>query len=201
LFTAAPIYSLVSAQDANVAAAATNLVGVIKVAGDCSWGLMKSALSLHANEESSKMSKAQKLMIGLFVFWMALIFATSCTVIHFDQFIKIVQGLGGGSGFNAWFGNFWLVSWFAVVKGWHATEHAILVCLCALMLRRAVRWSYRMSVGAAFVFAVLFAASDEWHQTFVPGRDGCVRDVFIDSGGAAVAALWLLARRTRGNVQ
>ena len=128
---------------------------------------------------------------------MVLIFGTSCTVIHFDQFIKMVQGLGGSSGFNAWFGNFWLVSWFVVVKGWHATEYAILLCFCALMLGRTVRWSYRRSVGVALVSAVLFAISDEWHQTFVPERDGCVRDVFIDSAGAAIAALFLLARRNR----
>jgi hypothetical protein len=146
---------------------------------------------------STEMSRAQKVIIGLLAFWMALIFGTSCTVIHFDQFVRFVQGLGGGSGFNAWFANFWLVSWFVVVKGWHATEYAILLCFCVLVLRRAGRWSYQRSVGAAFVFAVLFAASDEWHQTFVPGRDGCVRDVLIDSAGAAVAAICLLARRAR----
>lgn len=46
----------------------------------------------------------------------------------------------------------------------------------------------------ALMFAVLFAASDEWHQTFVPGRDGCVRDVVIDASGASVAALILMIK-------
>lgn len=40
---------------------------------------------------------------------------------------------------------------------------------------------------------VLYAASDELHQFFVPGRSCQLRDVGIDSAGAAAgAALWLL---------
>jgi len=63
------------------------------------------------------------------------------------------------------------------------------------MMRRVKHWSLQQSVAISFAFAVLFAISDEWHQTFVPGRDGCVQDVVIDSIGATVAALFLLARR------
>ena len=47
----------------------------------------------------------------------------------------------------------------------------------------------------AFLFAVVFAASDEWHQTFVPGRYGKVRDVALDALGAALA-LSVYARRS-----
>ena len=36
--------------------------------------------------------------------------------------------------------------------------------------------------------AVLYAATDEFHQTFVPSREGCVRDVLIDSCGAVIVA-------------
>lgn len=36
----------------------------------------------------------------------------------------------------------------------------------------------------AFIFTVLYAASDEIHQLFVPGREGKVTDVLIDSAGA-----------------
>ena len=46
-------------------------------------------------------------------------------------------------------------------------------------------------IATAFLLAVLFAASDEWHQTFVSDRDGNARDVLIDAAGAAFAALWL----------
>ena len=56
-------------------------------------------------------------------------------------------------------------------------------------------WSWR-EAGVALLVAACYASTDEFHQTFVPGRDGCVRDVVIDSCGAAAGlfALWLLGR-------
>ena len=65
----------------------------------------------------------------------------------------------------------------------HVTEYAIL----AFLLRRA------MSTGPAFVVALAYAASDEYHQTFVVGREGSPRDVAIDSIGIVVGLL--VARR------
>jgi hypothetical protein len=45
--------------------------------------------------------------------------------------------------------------------------------------------------AAAAVIAVLYAVTDEWHQSFVSGRHGSPVDVAIDSLGVAVAyALW-----------
>jgi VanZ family protein len=41
----------------------------------------------------------------------------------------------------------------------------------------------------AFVVSVLYAASDEYHQTFVPGRNGTPVDVGVDAVGALVALL------------
>jgi iron complex transport system substrate-binding protein len=57
----------------------------------------------------------------------------------------------------------------------HAAEYAILGAL----LLRATR-----NAGFAFALAVLYAASDELHQTFVEGRVGAIRDVAIDAIGA-----------------
>ena len=45
------------------------------------------------------------------------------------------------------------------------------------------------------LFCIAFAASDEWHQTFVPDRYGTVVDVFIDSLGVLVAGMFMLARQ------
>lgn len=58
-------------------------------------------------------------------------------------------------------------------------------------------------VAAALVFCFCFAASDEIHQRFVPGRSGQVSDVLLDFCGAAVGAtlllfvLWLISRQKR----
>ena len=49
----------------------------------------------------------------------------------------------------------------------------------------------RLSVGyqwvLAFMMAILFALSDEFHQSFVEGRTSSLIDVVIDGVGAAVA--------------
>ena len=45
--------------------------------------------------------------------------------------------------------------------------------------------------------AVAYGLSDEYHQTFVPGRNGNLLDVAVDGGGACGAMLldWWLERR------
>ncbi len=40
----------------------------------------------------------------------------------------------------------------------------------------------------AFFISLLYAISDEYHQTFVFGRNGSVKDVFIDALGIVLAA-------------
>jgi VanZ family protein len=61
----------------------------------------------------------------------------------------------------------------------HVTEYAILTFL----LRRALAAPW--AAGAAF----LYACSDEFHQSFVLGREGRPRDVAIDSIGIVIGLL------------
>lgn len=42
----------------------------------------------------------------------------------------------------------------------------------------------RKAFVLALLISFLYAASDEFHQTFVPGRSGELRDVLIDTAGA-----------------
>jgi VanZ family protein len=42
----------------------------------------------------------------------------------------------------------------------------------------------RQAFVLALLISFLYAASDEFHQTFVPGRSGELRDVLIDTAGA-----------------
>jgi VanZ family protein len=70
----------------------------------------------------------------------------------------------------------------------HAAEYAI---LGALLLRATRR------TGLAFALAVLYAASDEFHQTFVEGRVGAIHDVAIDAVGAAIGIALYRSARTR----
>ena len=60
-------------------------------------------------------------------------------------------------------------------------------------------WLWRRALGRSWLAAAItlaYAVSDEWHQSFVEGRDGSARDVAIDAVGVIIAAaLW--HRRTR----
>lgn len=68
-------------------------------------------------------------------------------------------------------------------KAAHFTEYAILGTLCAWALPRgSQRWLM------AWACATGYAATDEIHQAFVPGRGPAVTDVLIDSLGAAAAS-------------
>jgi VanZ family protein len=93
----------------------------------------------------------------LVVAWMVVIFCFSSQA-NSNEVTKAVFG-----DFNYW-----------VRKASHVTEYAILFALA--------RWA----TGAdwrAFLIAVLYACSDEWHQSFVAGRTGTPTDVLIDSIG------------------
>jgi len=80
---------------------------------------------------------------------------------------------------------------FILRKCAHVVEFAVF----AGLLWRAFQGSRPFPVRAlallSFFIAVLYAASDEWHQSFVPGRGPSVRDVMIDSVGALAACVFL----------
>jgi len=54
--------------------------------------------------------------------------------------------------------------------------------------------------GMSWLLAVLYAATDEYHQTFVPGRHGRPMDLLFDGVGALIA-LWLLWRWERRRIK
>src|SRR3954464_1978311 len=75
----------------------------------------------------------------------------------------------------------------------HASEYALLTFLWWRALRTVV--APQRAIVFAFLIAVGYSATDEWHQAFVNGRHGTPVDVGIDALGAAAAAL-AIRRRT-----
>lgn len=77
----------------------------------------------------------------------------------------------------------------------HFVEYAV---LAGLLWRAFFRpcidrpWHWP-AAGCSVVTSIVYAVSDEFHQTFVPGRVGSPVDVIIDSIGATcgLAFLWL----------
>lgn len=76
-----------------------------------------------------------------------------------------------------------------VRKTGHLAEYAILAALILRALRDME--DRRRAIRVAILLSIAYAASDEWHQLFVPTRQGSVWDVVIDAVGAALgASLW-----------
>ncbi len=88
---------------------------------------------------------------------------------------------------------------FILRKFAHVLEYLILTFL----LWRAFKNSFSLNQVSLMVYpaliSVLYAASDEFHQTFVQGRHGCLNDVLIDSIGifGLFLALKLIPRHSQ----
>jgi VanZ family protein len=76
----------------------------------------------------------------------------------------------------------------------HMAEYGLLVFLWWRALR--TRAPARAAIAAAFAIGLAYAATDEYHQSFVEGRHGTPVDVLVDAAGMAAVA-WLLLRRER----
>jgi len=75
----------------------------------------------------------------------------------------------------------------------HAGIYGVLAA-STLFAVQGNRWRARPRVVAVFVvlFCVLYGLSDEWHQSFVPGRTPDILDLAADTVGAAIMVLlWL----------
>jgi VanZ family protein len=91
---------------------------------------------------------------------------------------------------------------FLVRKTAHFVEYAVLGCLAW----RAVHFdpafgafSPGRQLRLALLFCMLYASSDEFHQSFVPSRQAAIRDVLLDTCGSAFGLLAIrVVRRRRG---
>lgn len=73
----------------------------------------------------------------------------------------------------------------AVRKTAHFTEYAVLGGLLTLLFRcLRVR-----GIGLPVLCGALYAVSDEWHQSFSPGRSSAWMDVLIDACGVLLGTI------------
>ena len=134
----------------------------------------------------------------LLILWVGLIFATSSTVIRVREFFALVEYFtGAGPESIERFQVFWGASWLFFVKGWHFAEFAILTLLCVQTIGW---WTGRIDsriICISMALCILFAISDEWHQSFVPHRYGTAFDAMIDSMGVLTAGTILIVRNRK----
>lgn len=142
--------------------------------------------------------------------WMAIIFYKSAESYQEQSLRPFLSGWFQESSFPPWLPHIeftydhQLISWrdpqglveFFIRKAGHVVEFAVLSLLWSYtLLRKAVNLSTTLYTSS-FV-SLFYAASDEWHQTFVPGRTGHAIDVAVDAIGIALAALWIIVRRAK----
>lgn len=91
---------------------------------------------------------------------------------------------------------------FSVRKLAHFSLYALLGFFALLSFVTYKKIPFVLRCLLALIVSMLYAASDEYHQTFVNGRSGEIRDVLIDSSGALLAIVFtaiiiLLSKKLR----
>src|SRR5712691_3684752 len=111
-----------------------------------------------------------------------------------------------------------LLSWMVLITYWsgqgtlpidqpnvanvfHGLQHRIAHLIAFGLLGLLARWAFdglpRASLLAVLLVSV-FGATDEWHQSFTPGRRAAIDDWAVDTASAALAIfIWSRVRRTR----
>lgn len=74
--------------------------------------------------------------------------------------------------------------------------HVIGYTMLTLSYWRAFGFSKRSS-WLAWLFALLYAATDEYHQSFVPGRHPAAFDVLVYDNAGALIAFWVANHLTK----
>ena len=77
---------------------------------------------------------------------------------------------------------------FLVRKGAHIFAYFVLGILMVNALRQVnlSKFKFNRPATLSIIVCALYAASDEFHQLFISGRSGEIRDIIIDSCAATV---------------
>lgn len=70
----------------------------------------------------------------------------------------------------------------------HLLEYGILFLLLTRPLNKSLKW--------ALVIALLYSLSDEFHQSFVPGRSMALADVCFDAAGVFLGYWWKIRNKS-----
>jgi VanZ family protein len=131
------------------------------------------------------------------IIWLALIFIGSTDLMSVEHTSRIIGR------FLRWL--YPTISLFTILqvhfflrKLAHVSEYAVLaVLLYRAFVHTALKGRRALSAGLVLLLCAAYAATDEFHQSFVPSRTASLRDVMIDLCGALLAVIlyWSIATR------
>lgn len=94
--------------------------------------------------------------------------------------------------------------WYEIAdKAFYKSAHMVAYGVLAWLYLRVLSVHYEPSATlrvVSIIAAIVYGLTDEYHQTFVPGREGILTDVGVDTvgaGGAMLVDWWLTRRRLR----
>jgi VanZ family protein len=156
------------------------------LSGDANDRTRPASAGTFATTLAGALSRAPRwLGAALFLSWAALMFILSAEPA--PEIGRILRPLG------AWGHN-----------TLHAPEYAVFALLFLWATARANEKlaDTRRRVWVCVVVVLLYGASDEWHQSFTPGRDASVCDVLTDlTGGVSAVLLLRAAEEGAGHVR
>jgi VanZ family protein len=79
--------------------------------------------------------------------------------------------------------------------GGHLVVYFVLMVLLVVALRLSSNLPSRQVYILSFLIVALYGLSDEYHQSFVPGRTATIDDWIVDLIGAAIA--WIILLRLK----
>jgi VanZ family protein len=118
------------------------------------------------------------------------------STVESDVFVNLPQQLFESSRPDLNPDEIYLVVQFFVRKTAHVIEFATLsVWASGLFVLYHIKYAYLLG----FLFSSIYAATDEIHQLFIPGREGKWSDLAFDMCGALIGAMivWYIVRQRR----
>lgn len=141
------------------------------------------------------MNRQNRIIVSLILIaiWMLVIFLMSNEIAgtssaRSDEIVRTIQSIGVNAPAD--------LLTFLVRKAAHISAYFVLGVLLFNSLKEYGLGVKKM-IFLSIAIAMLYACTDELHQMFVPGRSGEVRDVIIDTAGAAVGVVAYAALSSR----
>lgn len=129
------------------------------------------------------MNRQNRIIVSLILIaiWMLVIFLMSSEIAgtssaRSDEIVRTIQSIGVNAPAD--------LLTFLVRKAAHISAYFVLGILLFNLLKE-YGLVVKKVIFISIAIAMLYACTDELHQMFVPGRSGEVRDVLIDTAGAA----------------